>query len=265
MGCAQSTRGERNIANSAQWKHANSEPTRRAIGKLIARAEESESQRNSSTQDPQAQSGFYLVRLAYSSVLISDPEQETTDPTAITQELSNIAIKAMRKNAELLIGGVLWYDETALAVVHVLEGPLPAVTALFEQIKYDRRHTAVRKLWQAPAFERKYSGYGLKLEAVHRSTDSSIKGGAAGDAPDDEAETSVAIAPASGEELVRLTYTSVLCARGETAYRLVQQILSVAITNNPKLKIGGVLMMNYATSSVLQARPAPPSPYARPV
>ena len=170
-------------------------------------------------------------RLAYSSVLVSKTQKEAQ------AFLAHIFTEALTKNPAKKIGGMLFYDEQTSAVVQVLEGPAHAVRSLFhEKISRDRRHTAVKLLWDQPASHRQYEGFGMQLGSDPKT-----------------------VLEAKGDgELLQLTYVSQMTAPGgDQAYRDIKDILAVAIFTNPKLGIGGALFLNPRTFQVVQALEGP--------
>lgn len=168
-------------------------------------------------------------RLAYSSVLAVKTNKEAQ------ALLATVFMQALDKNPKAGIGGILFYDEQTSALVQVLEGPASAVRTLYnDKIKLDKRHTAVKLLWDSPAETRQYESFGMQLGSdPHAVLDAK-------------------------EEMLQLTYISQLTATSrDAAYQDMQAILSVAIVTNPRLGIGGALFLNPRTLQVLQALEGP--------
>jgi len=138
--------------------------------------------------------------------------------------------------------------------VQVLEGPAWAIRPLFfGHIYRDPRHTAVKRLWDIEVRDRRYDGFGMKV-ASHKLEEAETVMATGDPSLTPQADVSAAESP----RLLRLTYTSRLLARGETAYRLMLQVVRISIGNNPKLGIGGVLFFNRDTCRVLQVLEGPP-------
>ncbi|KAL3906475.1 MAG: hypothetical protein SGPRY_010534 [Prymnesium sp.] len=258
------------MGSAASSTAAASDESKQALTKLVARANESAlpsagASHSSVREDRKETDGPILVRLAYSSFLAPPSTKKTNavyEPNAATQDLSQILAKSMHKNEKHNISGVVWFDLSSLAIVHVLEGSIDKVREVFRLIKRDRRHSAVRKLWEVRVNERKYASISLRIRPMLNMEECSLTC----EIPTEQGDikemvlegTPLGLEGSTAEdELVRVTYTSRLCARGEIVYRLFQQILSQSMKNNPHHQIGGVLMMCATTSRILQVLEGP--------
>ena len=248
----------RNYADDDVWDASNSDATVASLARLEAMAavgapsdsvsDAREDDALGRTLDHGPQMRPRLRRLAYASVLCSKSRQEAQ------QLLATIFTIAMIKNPERQVGGILFYDEQTNALVQVLEGPAFAVRSLFYQrIMRDRRHTNVRRLWDIEVSMRRYDGFGMKLGAEPTSDD-------AIPSPRQALLPARLEAGRQGEGILQLTYTSKLTAANRNiAYRLVRDILRVAIINNPKNDISGALFFNPKGYRVLQVLEGPPA------
>ena len=184
-------------------------------------------QHKTSAEAESAPEGVALTdgcRIAYSSVLVAKSPEEAQ------ALLARIFTQALTNNPRLEVGGVLFYDETTSALVQVLEGPASAVHTLFhEKIKPDPRHDSVKLLWDTQIDARMYEGFGMQLGS----------------------DPSYVLS--SKEDVLQLTYVSQLTAASTLeASQHLEQILGVAIVNNPRLGIGGALFLNPRTLQVVQ-------------
>ena len=90
-------------------------------------------------------------------------------PAAEDAELSRILRAARAKNAGLGITGALMLYDGWFA--QVLEGPQAAVSALFDRIKSDPRHTGVEVLQSRPADKRAFDRWAMALVGEHGDPD----------------------------------------------------------------------------------------------
>ena len=271
---ADSSKPRRNGADDEVWNHARSEVTVAALARMEAVAQlagmvstpDMDEEAEYEQKQAALNGGFKmrLRRLAYSSVLNARSRADAQ------RMLTNIFTQALLDNPRKQIGGILFYDEQTNAIVQVLEGPVFAIRALYHQhIARDTRHTNVKKLFDIDIDERQYEGFGMKLaeesiplewkqNAVAANAVAANAAAGAFPAAQDSfvrhhlASNGAPLGTAE-PELLQLTYTSRLVASSrQTAYRLIQNILRVAIVKNPKLQIGGALFMNPKTFRLLQ-------------
>ena len=78
--------------------------------------------------------GVHLMRLQYSSMMLASDADEGR------RIISEILERAVSFNAANEIGGLLCFNPSTLGVVQIIEGPAPAVLALFDNITIDNRH-----------------------------------------------------------------------------------------------------------------------------
>lgn len=252
MGCAPSELA-RNGASDVQWAHANAPDTVAAKARLEALSQLAHEE--PATFDPSVHQ-VRLRRLAYSSVLIAENQDEAK------QLLCHIFLCSLQRNPQCGIGGVLHYEESTRSLVQVLEGPVFTVAVLFHKILNDRRHMAVRKMWQVDVWDREYEGFGMKLASTMTQiprtlTEQADAAAPAASAHKEDLNATIKGASEPAALLLRLTYISTLLARHETAYRLMQDVLHTAIVNNPLQQIGGCLFLNQNTLRVLQVLEGP--------
>ena len=93
-----------------------------------------------------------LFRLVYAS-------RNLLPDAAAQAEVSAILATARANNAALGITGALLFCDDAF--VQALEGPMPAVEALFERIQCDPRHDHVVVLDAAPAESRHFAAWSM--------------------------------------------------------------------------------------------------------
>ena len=162
-----------------------------------------------------------LVRLTYTSRLCleagSGPARNT---------IANICTIAMHNNRFLRVGGVLSFDESTSSVVQELEGPETAVRHLFAKIERDPRHMSVHIVHDdiiAPG-TRRHQSFGMRF--------------------DSESNGKTAHSSELSGDCLRLSYASLLCAKGHAALALTSTIVRSAVTNNQRKQIGGVLFLN---------------------
>uniref|UniRef100_A0A7S0J0V9 BLUF domain-containing protein n=1 Tax=Calcidiscus leptoporus TaxID=127549 RepID=A0A7S0J0V9_9EUKA len=173
-----------------------------------------------------------LYRLRYSSVLHGD------DPEAT---LSVIVATALRKNPALSITGILYFCRETGGLVQVLEGPKANVLALFAKISNDSRHSQCRVLEQIVASSRLFADFGMALAHLDRDLEQDVESRAP-----------------SAEHLVRVQYASVLTAGDlREGRKVVEEILRVAVRNNPSRRIGGLLCFNPNTLGIVQVLEGP--------
>ena len=158
-----------------------------------------------------------MCRFAYSSVL------NATSMAHAEHLLSEVLVVSLRDNPARRVGGILYFDDESYSIVQVLEGPTFVVRALFyDRIHHDRRHTAVKKLWEMEISQRRYEGFGMKLgdELVTAAAPDGIAPAAevlelaSSRRPRKMSSTSPPQAPPP-PPLLRLTYTSHLLAKGD--------------------------------------------------
>jgi len=85
--------------------------------------------------------------------------------SALTPEqLANLVTQARASNAELGITGILVYS--AGTFVQTLEGPQPAVSALYDRIVSDARHTEVIEVWRETTLHRTFSTWTMAFKEL---------------------------------------------------------------------------------------------------
>ena len=93
-----------------------------------------------------------MFRILYvSRNLIAAPEAEA--------EIQRILAVARQRNAALDVTGALLFSEDAFA--QALEGPMAAVTEIFDLIQLDARHTDIVVLEAGPAPERSFAEWSM--------------------------------------------------------------------------------------------------------
>jgi len=225
----------RNNADAQTWKQATGKDTTASVARLEALANVEAQNNPEIDRKVEAFLTGGGCRLAYSSVLAVKRREDAQSL------LAHIFTVALTRNPPKKIGGMLFYDEKTNAIVQVLEGPALEVRDLFYQkIMPDRRHTAIKVLWDIDVTHRRFEGFGMKLG---NKEDQALLDGASA---------------ADQQGLLRLTYVSQLTASSqEAAYVDIQDILGSAIVTNPKLHIGGALFLNPRTLHVMQVLEGP--------
>ena len=116
-----------------------------------------------------------LHRLVYRSVFSMPAEEATT-----ARELDSILETSRRNNSAAGLTGALLHSGAQF--VQVLEGPLPAIEAVYDRIAADLRHTSVELLQFTPVPEPSFPAWSmafvpqdridgvLALEAVRTDT-----------------------------------------------------------------------------------------------
>lgn len=214
--------------NFKTWKEKESDFKRERLA--VRFEQQSPSQDNIQGVSAAIVPGERLIRVTYTSQLSA---QGTTSEQQ-HHMLTMICKQAMQSNPLLQIGGVLCFDEMSQCILQELEGPESATRWLLGKIRNDQRHHSllvVREDEVPSAAQRKHAGMGMTF-------------GSNGEASPQRALYS--------EPCVRLMYTSVLCAKGRAASALVATVVRSAGKNNPRLHIGGELLVNLETSQVIQ-------------
>ena len=187
-----------------------------------------------------------LITLSYASILATHPKC-----------LAQVCAAAMRNNPPAGIGGVMGYHEPTSTVTQILEGPETMVRWLFAKIENDPRHHSVRLLHMAELSggERQHD-VGMRFMLGHvpgytpSDDDLSSNGTSEASSSDDPASPGVCdvAGPSQDHPWLRLTYASVLSVKTRrVAFNLIGAVVHTAVHNNPRLGIGGVLLLNART------------------
>jgi hypothetical protein len=118
-------------------------------------------------------------------------------------ELGNILDSARRNNAQNAVTGILLNIDGGF--LQVLEGDANHVDETFKRIELDRRHIAVRKLYETQTSTRAFAGWSMGFTDL-RNKDLLIKGAF----PISRAALSAALPPGLGAEL--LIFIRTFCA-----------------------------------------------------
>ncbi|MBX9701630.1 MAG: BLUF domain-containing protein [Acetobacteraceae bacterium] len=111
-------------------------------------------------------------------------------------EIAHILAGARRRNAEHDVTGALLFSEDAFA--QVLEGPVAAVSTIFNIIQMDPRHAEVVVLQAGPIAEREFAEW--RMAYAGRTDDARARYGAlAGAGP----------SPGAGADVLRLLHAAV--------------------------------------------------------
>ncbi|CCH55586.1 Photoactivated adenylate cyclase subunit beta [Fibrisoma limi BUZ 3] len=79
-------------------------------------------------------------------------------------DLMALLAKSRQRNAQVNITGVLLYVHGS--IIQVLEGEQAVLTALFDRIKQDTRHTQVKEVFNRPVPQRLFSNWSMGFETL---------------------------------------------------------------------------------------------------
>lgn len=93
--------------------------------------------------------------------LISYVSNSLIQPQMVQAALADINETAVRRNSEMEITGVLFFQNDHF--YQVIEGPKPDLDTLFGKLEQDDRHTALNKLVDRPVSERAFADWSMEV------------------------------------------------------------------------------------------------------